>query len=114
MYDSYAIGSVTSQIKSVCERIQNASCSISDEKKRNSGKVYSLIEEQMISQLKDLQQLTLCLTELFFPNRDVDSNMDEGSVFAEGELTDNIGDKTDGKGEDIKSPLEKTPEGGDA
>ena len=97
------IGTITRQITATCERIDSLSCSIKELENLNQLEIASTFDDQRIGQLADLQQLVLILTGLITPEHtavtDINADEGEGSVFAKGDLTNNLGDKTDGIGE---------------
>lgn len=101
MNTNYAICQIADQITKISNRIKTLSASISDLDYQEKDEIAETFESQRMGQLADLQQLLIVLTGLIVPNDAVltETNSDEGSIFAEGELEDNIGDKTDGKGE---------------
>ena len=102
MTSGYAISSIATQAIKTCERIKELSCDIESEFVRDNEQIISAYKEQRLSQLEDLQELSLLLTELIFPDREaeLDHSDEGGGVFAEGELTDVIEKDTDGGDDD--------------
>lgn len=88
------ISQITNQISQICNRISTLSADIED-MRAESNDISVLFSDQRAGQLADLQELVLILTCLISPDEATDTvKTDNGSVFAEGDLTCNIGDKT--------------------
>lgn len=92
------------QLRSIVDRID----SLTDEIINASGQKDEVLVDEFknmrMQELEQAQRLTLALTELIVNDVPDEANADEGegSVFAEGELTDNLGDKTEGKGKETQ------------
>lgn len=89
--NSCIVHEICEQVKQTAERISTLGCAIQSATAEKPD-LAATFENQSIDELSHLQQLMLALTDMLLPT---DANADEGSAFAEGELTDNIGDKTD-------------------
>ncbi len=90
--DNCLVFQVCTQIEKAAERITELGNAIQTSS-AEAPALCSTFENQCYDEVAHLQQLILALTDIVLPAE----NTDEGGVFAEGELTANIGDKTDCK-----------------
>lgn len=86
------INDICGHIKMAADRIVALSNSFENISSDNDLELVSLLDSQRLDELEHIQLLMLSLTNLVVPYINED---DEGGVFAEGDLTDNLGDKTD-------------------
>lgn len=103
--NSYAIGDVCQQIEKTCQKIGSLTMG-TEQHENNSNELFlDTYEDMIFGELEHLQRLTLVLTQLVTQGEDGEpsalseetvneDDADGGSVFVEGELTSNIGDKT--------------------
>lgn len=84
---------ICGHIKMAADRIVALSNSFENISSDIDPELVSLLDSQRLDELEHIQLLMLSLTNLVVPYINEDDG--EGSVFAEGELTDNLGDKTD-------------------
>ena len=90
------------QLRSIYDRIDSLTDEIINAAEQKDEVLVDEFTNMRMQELEQAQRLTLALTELIVGDVPEDTNTDEGegSAFAEGELTDNLGDKTKGKGEE--------------
>ena len=100
MKNGMAVGALARQLRSTAQRIEDLSNDI-EMFEQGSELMVSTGVDLRLDELERAQMLVLKLTELITePAADEETtvNQDEGgSVFGPGELTDDCGDKTDGK-----------------
>lgn len=107
MKNGMAVGALARQLRSTAQRIEDLSNDIEMFEQGNEGMVDTCVGLRL-DELERAQMLVLKLTELITEPADGDEveteapvNQDEGgSVFGPGELTDNVGDKTQEDGTD--------------
>ena len=110
MKNCYAIGDVCQQIEKTCQKIGSMTMGLEQLENGGNDALLETYEDLRFGELEHLQRLTLALTQLITQEEDGDNsassetivNEDDangGSVFAEGELTSNIGDKSPGEEE---------------
>lgn len=103
--NSYAIGDVCQQIEKTCQKIGSLTMGTEQHENNSNKLLLDTYEDMIFGELEHLQRLTLVLTQLVTQGEDGEPsasseetvNEDDaggGSVFVEGELTSNIGDKT--------------------
>lgn len=97
MKNGMAIGALARQLKSSAERIENLTMDIEQFEQGNEIMATTCIDLQ-VDELERAQMLVLKLTEMITQSSEDNVNQDEGgSVFATGELTGNVGEKSDGE-----------------
>ena len=101
MKNGMAIGALARQLKCTAQRIDELSNDIEMFEQGNEGMVDTCADLRL-DELERAQMLVLKITELMTAQTsgtepaEAPANQDEGgSVFGAGELTDNLGDKTD-------------------
>lgn len=89
------------QLCSLFDRIDSLTDEIINAKEQKDQVLVDEFTDMRMQELEQAQRLTLALTEMIVEGVPEEANADEGegSAFAEGELTDNLGDKTEDKGE---------------
>lgn len=117
MHSDYVINGICGQLKLIYDRISglaNMTGSLLVEKRTD---ILDENEEMMVAELEQAQKLTLTLTREIlgtdiseepseYKPLEIPKNSDGDSAFAEGKLTENLGDKT--AGIDEKPPEEAT------
>lgn len=90
------------QLRSLYDRIDSLTDEIINATEQKDEVLVEEYTDMRMKELEQAQRLTLALTELIVEDIPEEANADEGegSAFAEGELTDNLGDKTEDKGEE--------------
>lgn len=88
--DNCLVFQICTQIEKAAERISELGNAIQTTA-AEAPVLSATFENQCYDEVAHLQQLVLALTDIVLPAE----NADEGGAFAEGELTDDIGDKTD-------------------
>lgn len=93
---------ICKQLRSLYDRIDSLTDEIINAMEQKDEVLVDEFTNMRMQELEQAQRLTLALTELIVEDAPEEVNGDEGegSVFAEGELTDNLGDKTEDKGEE--------------
>lgn len=122
MHSEFIINGICGQLKLIYDRISgltNMTGSLLVDKRTD---ILDKNEEMMVAELEQAQKLTLALTREIlgsgidegpggnepFGNLD---NTDGDSAFSEGELTENLGDKTDGiSNEPLEGETESQPD----
>lgn len=105
MKNCFAIGDVCQQIEKTCQKIGSLTMGTEQHENNSNELLLDTYEDMIFGELEHLQRLTLVLTQLITQGEDGEPsasseetvNEDDaggGSVFAEGELTSNIGDKS--------------------
>lgn len=105
MKNCFAIGDVCQQIEKTCQKIGSLTMGTEQHENNSNELLLDTYEDMIFGELEHLQRLTLVLTQLITQGEDGESSAsseetvneddaDGGSVFAEGELTSNIGDKS--------------------
>lgn len=89
--DNCLVFQICTQIEKAADRISELSNAV-QQSAAEAPELSATFENQAIDELAHLQQLMLALTDILLPAEE--TALDEGGAFAEGELTDNIGDKT--------------------
>lgn len=93
---------ICKQLGAIYDRIDSLTDEIINVTKQKDQVLVDEYTNMRMQELEQAQRLTLALTELVVGDvsgEDANADEGEGSVFAAGELTDNLGDKTEGKGE---------------
>lgn len=90
------------QLRSLYDRIGSLTDEIINAMEQKDDVLTAEFANMRMTELEHAQRLTLALTELIVGEAPEGENTDEGEggAFAAGELTDNLGDKTEGKGEE--------------
>lgn len=93
---------ICKQLRSLYDRIDSLTDEIINAMEQKDEVLVDEFTNMRMQELEQAQRLTLALTELIVEDapEEVNGDESEGSVFAEGELTDNLGDKTEDKGEE--------------
>lgn len=102
MKNGMAIGALARQLKSSAERIENITMDIEQFEQGNELMANTCVDLRM-DELERAQMLVLKLTEMITQSSEDNQNVNQdegGSVFAPGELTDNVGENTDGEDTD--------------
>ena len=102
MKNGMAIGALARQLKSSAERIENLTMDIEQFEQGNELMANTCVDLRM-DELERAQMLVLKLTEMITQSSEDNQNVNQdegGSVFATGELTDNVGENTDGEDND--------------
>lgn len=116
MQNDFVISGICEQLRLIYERISRLASMTSSLLADKRTDVLDENEEMMVAELEQAQKLTLALTREILgadisedPNEykplEILKKSDGDSTFAEGELTETLGDKTDGIEE---KPLEET------
>lgn len=103
--NSFAIGDVCQQIEKTCQKIGSLTMGLEQHENNSNEALLDTYEDLIFGELEHIQRLTLVLTQLITQEDGGDEsasseetvNEDDaggGSVFAEGDLTSNIGDKS--------------------
>lgn len=95
---------ICKQLRSLYDRIDSLTDEIINAMEQKDEVLVDEFANMRMQELEQAQRLTLALTELIVDDVPEKENIDEGegSAFAAGELTDDLGDKTGGKGEEEK------------
>lgn len=90
------------QLRSTYDRIDSLTDEIINAMEQKDDVLVEEFTNMRMTELEHAQRLTLALTEFIVGDVPEEANTDEGegSAFAAGELTDNLGDKTGDKGEE--------------
>lgn len=90
------------QLRSIYDRIDSLTDEIINAMEQKDEVLVDEFTNMRMQELEQAQRLTLALTELIVDDVPEEANTDEGEggAFAAGELTDDLGDKTEGKGEE--------------
>ena len=94
---------ICKQLGSIFGRIDSLTDEIVVATEQNDQVLVDEYTDIRMQELEQAQRLILALTELVVgnvPATDCNEDEGEGSAFGPGELTDNLGDKTENKGED--------------
>lgn len=93
---------ICKQLRSLYDRIDSLTDEIINAMEQKDEVLVDEFTNMRMQELEQAQRLTLALTELIVEDvpEEVNGDEGEGSVFAEGELADNLGDKTEDKGEE--------------
>lgn len=97
MKNGMAIGALARQLKCSAERIEHLTMDVEQFEQGSEDMVNTIVDLRM-DELERAQMLVLKMTEMITQSTEDDSNVNQdegGSVFGPGELTDNVGDKTD-------------------
>lgn len=105
MKNCYAISDVCLQIEKTCQKISSLTMGTEQHENNSNDVLLETYEDMIFGELEHVQRLTLVLTKLIAQEEDGETsasseetvNEDDaggGSVFAEGDLTSNIGDKS--------------------
>lgn len=90
MKEVLTIGTISVQLSKVCAQIDSLTAGILETEKQDEG-LASVYESLLLDEIKHAQILTLEMTRIVTKEEE---RTDEG-VFAEGELTSNLGEKED-------------------
>lgn len=90
------------QLRSIYDRIDSLTNEIINAMEQKDEVLVEEFANMRMQELEQAQRLTLALTELIVDDVPEEANTDEseGSAFTAGELTDNLGDKTEDNGEE--------------
>lgn len=93
---------ICKQLRSLYDRIDSLTDEIINAMEQKDEVLADEFTNMRMQELEQAQRLTLALTELIVDDVPEKENTDEGegSTFAAGELTDDLGDKTEGKSEE--------------
>lgn len=97
MKNGMAIGALARQLKCSAERIEHLTMDVEQFEQGSEDMVNTIVDLRM-DELERAQMLVLKMTEMITQSTEDNSNVNQdegGSVFGPGELTDNVGDKTD-------------------
>lgn len=118
MHSDFVINGICEQLKLIYDRIAKLANMTSGLLMDKRPDILDENEEMMVVELEQAQKLTLALTREIlgadtsegsneYKPLEIPKNSDGDSAFVEGELVENLGDKTDGIGE---KPLEEVAE----
>lgn len=105
MENTYLSKGLCRQLKSLYDRIDILTDEIVNATAQDDQTLVDEYTDMRMQELEQAQRLTLALTEMIIGELPENVNTDEGegSAFAEGDLTDNLGDKTDNGEEQPKA-----------
>lgn len=96
MKNAFAIGDISRVMSNSCGTIENIVNGIVNSEAKETDAVMSVYKDILMNELENVQHLTISLTALVTEIIADHVNADEasGSVFAPGDLDDDLGDKT--------------------
>ena len=103
MKNAYAIMDLAILMGKACDSITTAASSVAAAEQNSNDDLVETYKGFMLTELENLQHMVLTLTG-FVAEAAQDGDLrqdDAGSVFQEGELTDDLGDKTETKTGDV-------------
>ena len=95
--NAYAIMDLAVLMEKACGSITAAASSVASAEQNANDELVETYKSFMLNELENLQHMVLTLTGFIAEAAQIDElrQDDAGSVFQEGELTDDLGDKTE-------------------